>query len=285
LGFSAALSAYVIWGLFPLYYHQLSAVPAVEVLCHRILWSAVLCLALLAARGKLGELRSAISHRRTLLGLLASGLCISVNWGSFIWTVSVGRALDSSLAYYVTPLVMLMLGVVFLRERLSPRQCAALLVMVVAVALLTADRGALPWVVVVLPISFGLYGRVRKLVAVDARIGVTVETLLLTPLALAYLLSRPAGGALFQGTLDIKLLLLACGPVTTLPLVLFAIGARNLPLTTVGLLQYVNPTMQALMAVILLQEPLSRMQTAAFALIWVGLAIYSLPIRGAERAG
>lgn len=248
-------------------------------LCHRILWSAVLCIGLLAAGGKLGEFRSAITHRRTVLGLLASGFCVSVNWGTFIWAVAMGRALDASLAYYVMPLVMLLLGVLFLKETLSGRQYAAIAVMAVAVALLTYDRGALPWVVVVLPISFGLYGLVRKLVVVDSIVGVTVETLLMAPFAMAYLLTRPDGGALVQGPPDIQALLVACGPVTTLPLVLFGFGARRLPLSTMGVLQYVNPTAQAVVAVALLGEPLGRLQLLTFALIWTGLLIYSLPTR------
>ena len=263
----------------------MASVPAIEVLCHRILWSAVLCLALLAARGMLGEFRAAITHRRTLLGLLASGLCISVNWGCFIWAVSVGRALDASLAYYVMPLFMLLLGVLLLKEKLTGRQYVAIAVMAVAVALLTYDRGELPWVVVVLPISFGLYGLVRKLVAVDSMVGVTIETLLMAPFAAAWLLTRPEGGALVQGPIPIQALLVACGPVTTLPLVLFGYGARRLPLSTAGVLQYANPTVQALMAVAILGEPLGRLQLVTFALIWTGLVIYSLPVRGRVAQG
>lgn len=244
-----------------------------------------MCLGLVTAGGKLGELRAAMTSRRTLLGLLASGFCVSVNWGSFIWAVSVGRALDASLAYYVMPLVMLLLGVLFLKERLGGRQYAAIAVMAVAVALLTYDRGQLPWVVVVLPVSFGLYGLVRKLVVVDSIVGVTVETLLMAPFALAFLLTRPEGGALVQGNLDIQALLVACGPVTTLPLVLFGFGARRLPLSTMGVLQYVNPTVQALMAVAILGEPLGRLQLVTFALIWTGLVIYSFPVRGRVAQG
>ena len=280
----AALSAYLIWGLFPIYYHALAAVPAVEVLCHRVVWSALLCVLLLAARGKLGELRAALTNRKTLLGLTASGTAISVNWGGYIWAVSQGRALDASLAYYVLPLVMLLLGVLFLKEKLGPRQWAAIGVMAAAVALLTYDRGELPWVVVVLPISFGLYGLARKLVAVDAMVGVTVETLLLTPFALAYLLTRPDGGALLTAAPTLKALLIACGPVTTVPLVLFSYGARRLSLATAGVLQYVNPTMQAVMAVAVLGEALSRLQFVTFALIWFGLLLYSLPMRGRVAA-
>lgn len=271
--------------MFPLYFHQLAAVSAFEVLCHRIVWSALLCVILLAARGKLGELKAVLGDRRTLFRLTVSGICISANWGGYVWAVAQGRALDASLAYYVLPLVMLALGVLLLGEKVGPRQAVAIAVMVAGVALLAIDRGEVPWVVVILPISFGFYALVRKVVVVDAMVGVTIEALLLAPFAIAYLVTRPDGGALATGDWTIKSLLILCGLVTTVPLVLFSFGARRLPLGTIGLMQYVNPTLQALSAVLLLHEPLSRLQTITFALIWVGLAIYSLPIRPAERAG
>lgn len=271
--------------MFPIYYHQLAAVSAFEVLCHRIVWSALLCVILLAARGKLGELRAAVTDRKTLLRLTASGICISANWGGYIWAITQGRALDASLAYYVLPLVMLALGVLLLGERLGVRQSFAIAVMVAGVILLAVDRGQVPWVVVILPISFGLYALLRKLVAVDPMVGVTVETLLLAPFALAYLLTRPEGGALVKDDMTVKTLLILCGPVTTVPLVLFSYGARRLAMSTIGLMQYVNPTLQAVLAVLLLRESLSQLQSVTFGLIWLGLAIYSLPIRGAARAG
>ena len=271
--------------MFPVYYHQLAAISAIEVLCHRIVWSALLCVILLAARGKLGELKAVVSDRRTLLKLMASGVCISINWGGYIWAITEGRALDASMGYYVLPLVMLALGLVLLGEKIGPRQGVAIAVMVAGVVLLAVDRGRVPWIVVILPVSFGLYGLVRKLVVVDAMVGVTVEALLVAPFALAYLLTRPDGGALVQGDWTVQSLLILCGPVTTAPLVLFSFGARRLALSTLGLMQYVNPTMQALCAVLLLHENLSRLQGITFGLIWLGLAIYSLPIRPAVRAG
>jgi chloramphenicol-sensitive protein RarD len=285
LGLPAAISAYLIWGLFPLFYFQLNRLPALEVLCHRVLWSLVFCLALLLLSGKLAELVRALTTRKTLIGLLASGSCITLNWGAYIWSVTKGQALDASLAYYSLPLVTLGLGVVVLRERLTLRQTIAVLIVVAAVLILTADRGKLPWILVVLPLSFGLYGFLRKTVAVDALVGVTVETLLMAPLALGYLALQPGGGALFTGPPLIRTLLMLCGPVTTIPLVLFAFGARRLPLATLGLLQYLNPTMQMVIAATLLGEHLSRMQVLTFALIWLGLAIYSLPLGRRSATG
>jgi chloramphenicol-sensitive protein RarD len=271
--------------MFPLYFHKLVAVSAFEVLCHRIVWSALLCVMLLALRGKLGELKAVLAHRATLLRLSASGFCISVNWGGYIWAVSQGRALDASLAYYVMPLVALALGVMLLGEKIAARQAVAIAIVMAGVALLMVDRGEVPWVVVILPISFGLYALLRKVLAVDAMVGVTVETLMMAPFALAYLATRPDGPALLTADWSVKSLLILCGPVTTVPLVLFSFGARRLSLGAIGLMQYVNPTLQGLIAVVLLHESLSRLQTITFALIWAGLAIYSVPIRPAVRAG
>jgi chloramphenicol-sensitive protein RarD len=279
LGFLAATSAYLIWGLFPLYYHQLAMVSALEVLCHRIVWSLAFSLVLLATTGKLSELVRTLTTARTFFGLLASGLCVSINWGAYIWAVAHNQALDASLAYFALPLVTLGLGVVLLREHLSIRQSIAVVIVIVAVAILGIHRGSLPWIVVVLPLSFGLYGFLRKLVAVDAMVGVTVETLLVAPFAAIYLLTRPEGGALLTASFTIRSLLLLCGPVTTIPLVLFGFGARHLRLSTLGLLQYVNPTLQMLVAVALLGEPLEMVRIVIFALIWVGLVIYSVPLK------
>lgn len=279
------MAANLIWGIFPVYFHRLTAFSAVEVLCHRIVWSALLCVILLAVGGKVGELRAAFADRRTLLRLAISGICVSINWGGYIWAVSQGRALDASLAYYVLPLFMLAVGVVVLREKIGLRQGLAIAIMVAGVALLAIDRREVPWIVLILPLSFSGYALVRKLVAVDPLTGVTVETLLLAPFALAYLATRPEGGALVTGGWVVQSLLVFCGPLTTLPLVLFSYGARHLSLSVNGLMLYVNPTLQTLLAVLMLHEPLSRLQCITFGLIWLGLAIYSLPSRGAERTG
>lgn len=274
---SAAL-AYVIWGLFPLFFHQLNGVAPLEVLCSRILWSGLFSLVLVTLIGKLPDLMRAVTTPKTLFGLLASGCCVTINWGSYIWAVAHDQALDASLAYYALPLVTLALGMVLLHERLTRRQSAALAIVVLAVLLLTLDRGRLPWILLALPISFGLYGYLRKLIVVDALVGVTVEGLLLAPFAALFLASQPGGGALVTAPLSIKLLLLLCGPITTIPLVLFTFGARRLTLTSLGLLQYLNPTLQMLTAVLLLDEPLGRVQMLCFLLIWLGLALYSLPV-------
>jgi chloramphenicol-sensitive protein RarD len=254
-------------------------VPALETLCHRVVWSLVFSMLLLAGTGRLGELVRTLTTARTFFGLLASGICVSINWGTYIWAVANNQALDASLAYFMLPLVTLGLGVVLLREHLSKRQALAVGIVIMAVAILSIDRGNLPWIVVVLPLSFGLYGYVRKLVKVDAFVGVTVETMLVTPLALVYLLTRPEGGALLNDPLPIKGLLLLCGPVTTIPLVLFGFATHHMKLGTLGLLQYVNPTLQMLVAAFLLGEPLQPVRMVTFALIWFGLLIYLWPTR------
>jgi len=227
----------------------------------------------------------AITTRKTVFGLLASGLSVTINWGSYIWAVAHDQALDASLAYYALPLVTLAIGMALLHERLNPRQSVAIAIVVLAVLLLTLDRGRLPWIVLALPISFGVYSYLRKMVVVDALVGVTVEALLLAPFAALFLALQPGGGAIVTAPLTIKVLLLLCGPLTTIPLVLFTFGARRLTLTSLGLLQYLNPTLQMLTAVLLLGEPLGRMQILCFLLIWLGLAIYSLPFGLRRQAG
>ena len=235
-------------------------------------------LILLTAAGKLGLLWRTLQTRKTMLGLLASGICVSTNWGAYIWAIAHGQALDASLAYYMLPLVMLGLGMILLHEKLNRRQQAAIAIVVLAVALLTYDRGRLPWVVLVLPLSFGFYSLIRKQLVVDALIGVTIEALILMPAAAIYLLTRPEGGALATGDAKTQFMLVAAGPLTTIPLVLFSFGARRMKMATLGLMQYMNPTLQMLCAVLLMGEMLSRMQIVTFAMIWLGLAIYSLPL-------
>jgi chloramphenicol-sensitive protein RarD len=225
------------------------------------------------------ELLRTLTDRKLMLGLAASGFCVSINWGGYIWAIQAGHALDSSLAYYILPLVNLGLGVLILREKLSLRQGLSIIGVVLAVVLLTIDRGQLPWIVLLLPASFGLYGLLRKMVAVDAMIGVTVETLLVAPLAIVYLVMQPDGGALTQDSWTIKTLLVLCGPMTTIPLILFTYGARRMKLSSLGLLQYINPTIQMFVAAFVLGEPIHRLQMFAFLLIWGGLVVYSWPSR------
>ncbi|WP_199175541.1 EamA family transporter RarD [Telmatospirillum siberiense] len=279
----AAAIAYTAWGLFPLYFKILSAVPPLEVLAHRISWSALLTLALVFSSGKGKELAQVFLDPRRLGGLAASALCISFNWACFIWAVSNGHTLDSSLGNFLYPLCAVFLGAVVLKERLNRRQGMAIALVCAGVAVLASGIGKIPWLVIAFPLSFVGYALLRKVVAVDALVGLAVETLLLTPFCLAYLALRPDGGAFFSGPAPITLLLAFAGPLTAVPLVLFAYGARRLKFSTLGVLQYLNPTIQMAVAVLAFGETFTRIHAVTFAFIWAGLALYTLPIGGAAN--
>jgi len=275
-GALAALGAYLCWGMFPLYFKALAGTPATEVLAHRIAWGVLTTVGLVLALGK-GEALAAVFHdRKRLLGLAGSALCITINWGVYIWSVGHHHALDASIGYYVLPLVSLVLGAIFFKERLNLRQMVSVLLVIIGVGVLASGLQGFPWIVVTLSLSFGGYGLLRKLVPVDALVGLAVETLLLSPLAIVFLLTRDGGGALFSGGWTTALLI-ASGPVTALPLVLFAHGARRLKLSTLGLMQYINPTIQMSIAVLLFGETFAPTHGVTFAFIWGGLLLYSLP--------
>jgi chloramphenicol-sensitive protein RarD len=268
--------AYSMWGLFPLYWPLLRPAGAVEILAHRIVWSLAFTLLLMAglrgfsALGRLG--------RRGLAALALAAALVSVNWGTYIWAVNSGHVVETALGYFINPLVSVMLGVIFLGERLRPGQWAAVAIAAVAVGVLTVDHGRPPWIALALAGSFGLYGFVKKKAAIAALPSLTVETALLSPPALAYLLlleARGAGSFGHGGTVA-ALLLVACGVVTAVPLLCFAAAANRVPLSTLGLLQYVAPVLQFLCGVLVFREPMPVSRWIGFALVWLGLAWFSL---------
>ena len=238
-GVTAATTAFVIWGLFPLYLRPLTHVPALEILAHRVAWCLLFVLGWLAWKGRLGEVAAAMRDRGVLARLVLSAGLIAVNWGLYVWAVSNGRVLEASLGYFIGPLVNVLLGVVALHERLNPRQWTAVALAAVGVAWLTAAAGGLPWVSLVLAFSFGIYGMVRKVADVAAVPGLAVETLLLAPLALGFIgwLHAHGTGAFGQPPLHVGLLLAGSGLITALPLALFATGARLIPYSVVGIIQ------------------------------------------------
>lgn len=276
VGVAYGLAAYLAWGLAVLYFKAIARVPAFEILAHRIVWSAPLLVAWLAWRGRLREIRPALADRRTLLTLFASTALIATNWLLFIRAVSSGHVVEASLGYYINPLVSVLLGMVFLRERLRPAQWASVLLAAAGVAYFALTLGSLPAIALVLAVTFGLYGLLRKTVRVDGALGLTVETSLLFPVALAFLLARGAEKDLVFGDgAAITALLLAAGIVTTLPLLWFTNAVRRLRLATIGFLQYLAPTIQLLLAVALYGEPFTRTHLVTFACIWIALANYS----------
>lgn len=276
-GLFAAAAAFVIWGMFPLYWHLLKAVPSFQIIAHRIVWSAVLVGGWLLLRERFGWLRAIAARPRALPMLALSSVLIAFNWGLYVWAVNSGHVVESSLGYFVNPLFNVLLGVLVLRERLNGLQWLSVACAALGVAWLTWQAGAVPWIALGIAASFGLYGLVRKLVVVDAVAGLGMESLYLLLPALAFLLwcERGHGGGFVHGWgRGVDALLVFGGVVTAVPLVLFAQGVRRIPLSLVGILQYISPTLQLLIGVLLFGEAFDRARAIGFALIWLGLLLF-----------
>jgi len=276
-GLWGLIAAFTIWGLLPLYLHELAAVPAGQIMAYRLVLCCAVVLALLAVRGELAQIRSALARPATRLRLCASALLISVNWLLYVWAIQNGRVIESSLGYFINPLVNVLLGVLVLHERLSRVQWGAVALAATGVAHLSWQAGAPPWIALVLAFTFGGYGLVRKTIAVDAIAGLGSETLLLTPFGLAYLIGceLTGHGVLFELPARTLGLLLCSGALTAVPLALFAYGARRVRLSTVGLVQYIGPSLQLMLGIALFHEPFSAGRAIGFALIWAALALYA----------
>jgi chloramphenicol-sensitive protein RarD len=277
VGIVCGLAAYGMWGLFPIYFKAIAHIAPLEVLAHRVLWSVPLLLTLATVQGRVRAGLAALRNRRTLLTLVGTTLLIAGNWFVFIWSVSTGHVLQASLGYYINPLVNVLLGFVFLGERLRRLQTVSVVLAGVGVAYLTFSYRQVPGVALFLATSFGFYGLLRKTVKVDAVVGLTVETVLLSPLALGYAiyLQLQGSAAFGQDSWETTLLLLAAGVITAVPLLCFAAAARRLRLSTVGFLQYIAPTGQFVLAVTLFGETFTPRHLLSFAFIWAALALYS----------
>ncbi len=283
-GLAAALTAFVIWGLLPVYLRPLRHVDALEIMANRLVWCCLFVLAWLALRGELGQVRAALANRGTRLRLTATAVLISINWIVYVWGVTRGHVIETSLGYFINPLVNVLLGVALLSERLNRVQWAAVALAALGVAYLTWIAGRAPWIALVLALSFGLYGFLRKVVDVDALAGLAAETALIAPIGAGYLifLELSGDGALGHSGPFVDALLLAGGPLTAIPLALFAFGARRVLYATVGLLQYVGPTLQLLLGVFLYGEPFPAARMIGFGLIWLALIVYA--VEGLWRA-
>jgi chloramphenicol-sensitive protein RarD len=275
-GFTAALSAFGIWGLFPIYLIGLRHIPAMEITAHRIVWSCVFVLAWLAVVGDLGKLGDAARRPGVLVRLVWSAFFIAVNWVGFAWAVNNGHVLEVSLAYFIGPLLNILLGIFVLRERLNATQWLAVAFAAAGVLYLTFIAGHPPWIALMVGSSFALYGLIRKTVNIDALPGLAVETILLAPFAVAYLVWCEVNGsaALGHDTALVNTLLLAGGIVTSVPLVLFSFGARQVPYSTIGILQFIAPSLQLACGLVVFGESLAYARAMGFALIWMGLLIY-----------
>jgi chloramphenicol-sensitive protein RarD len=277
-GLAAGAAAFTIWGLFPVYLHPLRGVPALQVIAHRITWSCLFLVAWLLLRGELGDLRVTLARPALLARLALTATLISINWLVYVWAVTHSHVVDTSLGYYINPLVNVLLGVIVLRERLNRAQWTAIGLAALAVLYLALLAGRPPWIAGTLAVSFSLYGFVRKIISVEALPGLTTETLLLMPLAVGYLAwcQWAGSGALTTQGAGVAALLLGSGLVTAIPLFLFAYGARLLPYSTVGVLQYIAPSLQLLCGVVLYHESFGPARAAGFALIWAALLIYAV---------
>ncbi|GIJ47359.1 protein RarD [Virgisporangium aliadipatigenens] len=283
-GLLLGFAAYAIWGFFPLYWRLLDDATPLEILAHRIVWSVVFVAILLAARRRWQAVRDLTRQPRKLAGVALAAVLIGVNWLTFIYGVSSEQVVEVSLGYFVTPLVAVGLGVVALKERLRATQWVAVGISTLAVVVLTVDYGRLPWIALLLAVSFGLYGLVKKRLALPAAEGLLVESSVLAPVALVYLAVQD-GQAFGHGNWTLTALLVVAGPVTAIPLLLFAGAANRIPLTILGVLQYLAPILHLAIGVLAFHEPMPAARLAGFALVWLALAVFSWDgIRATRRS-
>lgn len=281
LGVLAALGAYIIWGFLPLYWKLLSHVPAGEVLAHRVIWSLVLMVVILLILGKFGsfikEVKMIFTTKKQLLLMLLAAFFISINWFTFIWAVTNEMLVETSLGYYINPLISVVLGLFIFKEKLTRWQMISFALATIGVLILVIYTGGIPLISLILAFSFAIYGAIKKMSKVGALTGLAVETLMVTPIALLYLIFVHASFRdAFYLQSEVTLgLLIGAGAATAVPLLLFATGARRIPLSMIGFLQYLAPTIMLLFGIFLFNEPFSKIHLIAFSFIWAGLAIYT----------
>ncbi|MBY3154067.1 EamA family transporter RarD [Rhizobium laguerreae] len=276
-GFAFALTAYLLWGFLPIYMKAVAHISPAEVIAHRIVWSLPLAGIVLIVLGRTQDIRAALSSPRMLAMAALTASLITVNWGTYVWAIGAGHSLDAALGYFINPLFSIFLGAVFLKEKLQPLQIAAIALAALAVAILALDSGGIPWVALTLAISWGFYALLRKTLPLGPNQGFFLEVLILSGPALLYILYLEFGGQghLYRTGLSDTILLLGCGVITAVPLMIYANGAKLLKLSTIGIMQYIAPTMIFLIAVFVFHEPFGTARMIAFPLIWAGLFLYS----------
>jgi chloramphenicol-sensitive protein RarD len=277
-GFAFALTAYLLWGFLPIYMKAVAHISPAEVIAHRIVWSLPLAGIVLIVLGRTQDIRAALSSPRMLAMAALTASLITVNWGTYVWAIGAGHSLDAALGYFINPLFSIFLGAVFLKEKLQPLQIAAIVLAALAVAILALDSGGIPWVALTLAISWGFYALLRKTLPLGPNQGFFLEVLILSGPALLYILYLEFGsgqGHLYRTGLADTTLLLGCGVITAVPLMIYANGAKLLKLSTIGIMQYIAPTMIFLFAIFIFHEPFSLTSAVAFGLIWTALALYS----------
>jgi chloramphenicol-sensitive protein RarD len=277
-GVLAGIGAYTLWGLFPIFWRLLEQVPATEILAHRIVWSLAFVALLLILQRDWQWIKGTIHDRRTMVVYTLAAILLSINWFTYIWAVNAGYVVEASLGYFINPLVNFMLGVIFFKEKLRGGQVAAVILAVLGVVYLTVSYGSLPWIALVLAFSFGTYGLIKKTASLESMHGFSLETAVLFLPALGFLLYRGASGVgafMHLGTATTLLLILA-GPVTSIPLLMFGYAARSIPLSMLGFIQYITPTMQFMLGVFVYNEPFPLARLVGFSMIWLALLLYSI---------
>lgn len=279
-GVAYTAAAYIMWGFLPLYWKLLESVPSGEILAYRILWSFIFMILLLAFSRSFQKVKEQwkVMTKGQIIALAGASILISINWFVYIWAVNANLVVEASLGYYVNPLVSVLLGVIFLKEKLNFWQLIAVLLAAVGVGILTFQYGTFPWIALSLALSFGFYGLVKKKLTLEPKVGLTLETLFVTPVALFYVLFLFANGhgILMDVSLLTFILLAGGGIVTAVPLLYFAKGAQRIPLSMVGFLQYIAPTIMLFVGTVVFHEPFSSSQLLTFMLIWIGSIIFSL---------
>lgn len=284
-GVLAMVLACVIWGLSPLYYKLLAHVAPIEVLAHRTIWSALIFTLLLTFQGRVRMLAQPLGQGRNLAIVAFAALMISANWFVFIWSIGNDKATEASLGYYLFPLVAVLFGRLLFAESLSALQWVAVAIATVAVVILTAGLGVAPWIALILGMTFGLYGVVKKKLTIGPVVSVTAEVLVLVPVAAVVLwVFHKDGGGVFGSDLQDSLLLVVSGALTATPLILFSFATKRAKLSTIGLLQYLNPTLQFFCAVVIFAEPFGLWHAISFPLIWIALGVYTVATLGQEKA-
>ena len=277
-GITYSLAAFIVWGVLPLYWKALKVVPAGEILAHRIIWSFLFVSVIVTVTKRWNGFKEVLKSRSKRVAVIVSAVIISANWFIYIWAVNNNHIVETSLGYYISPLLSIVLGVVVLKEKLTKWQAIAVIFATIGVGIITMEYGRIPWIAITLALTFGVYGLVKKLVNVDSIIALTLETVIVAPIALIYLGNKEVQGTgiFFAASPDITLLLVFSGVATATPLLWFALGAQKIPLSTIGFIQYLAPTIALAIGVLIFKESFTAIHGVSFGLIWFALTIYSV---------
>lgn len=270
--------SYTMWGILPLYWKALNSVPSDQIIAHRIIWSVAFMAVILAVSRGFGSIKASVSNKRDMVIITMCALLIAANWYTYIWAVNSNHIVESSMGYYINPLVSVLLGVVVLKEKLDIYKCIALFLAAAGIVIMAVEYGKIPWIALILAATFGLYGLLKKLVKASASVGLALETVILLPAAAGYVIWLECTGAGAMGKLPLPLLvlILCAGIVTATPLLLFGAGAKKVELSTVGFLQYLSPTISLILGVFVYKEHFSTIELISFGMIWLGLIVFSV---------